>query len=837
MARKKSIKIKDKIKYLAIGDDFSLGYTIFYDNQYPGYYRGKDDHKLGINFPSYLVNYFLENKEIEVEWYENYSFLGARAIDFLYFLNVEKDFSKSKNIIKFNQMKDQDFELSNIFWDNFNKKFDSRKKDKTYPDFNNLIKEANLITITLGFNDIFWDFPFEKILFNVFTNSKNDFDLFWKKFILKQETFKNKLFLLLKTLRQRNPEAAILYVIPPHFFSRLKKMLNIEYENQNINFLNSINNNITAIIKKVINDFPDIYFINTYDEKIFELYSKLYNRSPFDSHPTQNGYKKMAKDIFFKLSFKDNFSFEEAKQYKKNYTLKYYLEDFSNFRQVFDYKKSFAELFVNSNDEEIETILPFEKEFIPFEKKIGLRKILLLLISVNGKYLWKYFDLIFSYISEYNKNVAKDVEAFFKKNDNYIKLGKIILRSNIVEEILQDIQYDLDFYPFSVSVNGKDFLNLEILKKIVNKNFYKKETYFNFLNFLYRDNFAKENNDDLKNLFVDVFVTLIRDNNLAKFIYDKYIEKYVKIISINTNFTKISKLYNLIVTNSNLELLFKQISSLIFDHYLEFGKITKYDEFLANFAGKYAKTLVINIFSFINGILNDKKIQEEIRNLILNDFKYNVQEPNLLFEFWNILDNSMLEELIFKFLDYVSLELKYPPSGSFSKSNILKLYIKKNHRLFFRFLAEATNKIQNFKDIKFLMYYFSKNPLTKKYFVNLRTFNSELNSLSTYDFFRSRRLLYRITRPFSIALYSYCEEKNDFDTFKEAILLLLNVAIEIFEIIKLPKNKTFFKYAKKIVFSFLKTNSKQANTLIKNQLRKYDTFTSVIVAIDKLEIS
>ncbi|AAT27859.1 hypothetical protein [[Mycoplasma] mobile] len=837
MYRKKAISISEKIRYLAIGDDFSLGYSVFYSNQYPGYFKSEHSKKLGINFPSYLADIFLKNNdEIKLEWFENYSFLGARAKDVLYFLNSKKkdhSFLNSENIIKLNLLKDQDPDLSNVFKDDFKIKFNPNESEVKYENFNSLIQSANLITITLGFNDIFWDFPLEKILLNVFVSEKNNINLFWESFIKKQKDFKVDLFEVLKTLREKNPNAAIVYIIPPNFFFRLENILKVNYKNTELNLLNSINNNINKIVEKTISLFEDIYLINTFDKLNFEKNIKIYNRSPFDYHPTQIAYKKMAKDIFFKLSFPDNFSFEIAQMYKKNYSFNYFLSDHKNFRQILKYKKPLTDLYTNSNDEELESFNSEEKILLPFSQKIVLKKILTILFLVNEKFLYKYFQLLVSYLEKWNENLAMKIKFFLEENNNYIKLAKVILDSNLIEEIFQNIQNSIDFYPFSSKKIG-DFLDLKIFKKIIIKNLSNKETYYRFLNYFYKDDFLKNNNSLIKNTFVQTSFILLNDQNLTKIFYEKFIESYVKNLSTKADFETVKSLYNLIVSSNSFVLFLKKLSSILFDHYLEFSKIDNYINFLANFSEKYVKQFLIDLFELFDSLLNTEKIKLEIDQLILNNFKYKIQEKNLLFTLWFLINNNHLKELIFKFLDYVSLELKYPLNGKFNRANIAKKYIKQNYKLFFKYLSAITESIKDFKDVKFLMYYLAKNPFVKKYLLNTRTFNSELNTLNAFDVFKSRKYLFRITRPFSSSLYEYCQENNDFETFENSITLLLNALVEIFEILSVPKNLIILKTIKNIIYKFLKTKSKQANLLIKSHLNKFNSFESIIIAIDKL---
>lgn len=163
-------KVSKKINYVALGDGFAAGYNSSSNYYFNNEYDSKNDLVLGTSYPSYIANFIklLSDKQTTLSTYYNYGLPLSNVNDWISLLSLDdkKESAHLNQVISYNQnllSKFNSTKLNNLFGDFSNKKLQELIKK---------IKQANLITISLGFNDLFEQSSFFKEAFDLLRENK-----------------------------------------------------------------------------------------------------------------------------------------------------------------------------------------------------------------------------------------------------------------------------------------------------------------------------------------------------------------------------------------------------------------------------------------------------------------------------------------------------------------------------------------------------------------------------------------------------------------------------------------------------------------------------------------
>ncbi|MDD1378089.1 SGNH/GDSL hydrolase family protein [Metamycoplasma hyosynoviae] len=291
------INLDEKVRYLALGDSISAGFTAMLSQDHPGAFDANTNKFSGTSFPVYLAKFINKMQGgNKLEWFENHSVSGGRTYELIKLFGWQ--YASSIGI-------PPDDEI-NHRWGS----------EKPYPkpevvkeNIYNGIKKANLITLTFGANDamevikhlfkqepyssMFSNLSFDKIgtlasnILNLLENTINE--------------VKARYITLVNEIKKINPNANIVLVSYPMPFNRLTRVIDSLLLNVKGISTTAIDILNVQIIKSVSLATKTLY-VNIYDKEYWNYEQSRLTEVITDIHPTVLGWKKMAMDAYIKLT-------------------------------------------------------------------------------------------------------------------------------------------------------------------------------------------------------------------------------------------------------------------------------------------------------------------------------------------------------------------------------------------------------------------------------------------------------------------------------------------------------------------------------------------------------
>ncbi len=672
---KKSIDIsRNKIKYLALGDSIAEGYNPLYQVGFPGEMITNENNEnsfIGISYPAYFAKMINDVAPGSIESFKNFSITGSRVVDWLYFLGVEPNkYNYSNSEEQISAAQKLDLKKNNYWKKRLYNQFElfGIKKTSNFDKIKLEIKQANLITITIGANDLITKIPFIEILsWKNKEITREQLDVVFQKMINK---LVKKMVLLFKKIKKINPKAIIISTsypdVMPILFSLINKKIgeNNDYDNGLVSHCIGLLND--AIIKASIES--GIHYVNIENNQYWKENINNLSTVFFDIHPTTKGYKNMAYQLFFKTALSNNF----------------YSQSLENIKKIFP---NINELFFENNGFQIHNILNFSKLNISDEKLIELSKL------NDEKYFWTnetqeemflhlrrkpniklYINNGLEVFNSSSNNLLKQLLITFSFNESISKkimllssvakknapiLIKSLANGNYLNNIIIQIQNDLDFMNLS-NVNNKR-INLEFFEQLV------LEKLLNIKNILFLMQevgmiLMKLNDKNLLKLFKDLVKNLLLSTSEVesnKFIKNKLIDNLQK----NENFTNKNLFKTLISDFSTGPSWDKFIINLV-DSY--FNTITQLKTknfkniyvFLENYSINFLEEL--NLDLILNAIMKNNDVQEAIVELIISilDIENCTQKDNIIiiefikFAILNVTNKTFLVKVLSKLFVY-----------------------------------------------------------------------------------------------------------------------------------------------------------------------------------------
>lgn len=338
--------LEGTINYIAIGDSVAAGYNAYKYRDQGGYLFPNKTIK-GDSYPSVIARSIMNMNDstTKLASFANYAITGSTVDDWIYLLKSSEitdadDLDKIKKRIDkalaFNKMHS---DIDNIngksrlefLFDNFT------FKNGIIPAFHNFVKKSNLMTISLGGNDLRKFVNIEGVVKNALTNRNlfaqdklEIFNMIKDGFKRLKDHLEKRYSILIDIIKQINPKININIISYPVADLSLAKKINTYYKDVTPDivsyFVNSLNEiNMSIAKNKNINYFNS--FDRTYwTENIHDF------RSDDILHPTNNGYKKMGKDVFLKMVVNSN-----AGTYSSGLDKSYWDSDTSNHYQVINF--------------------------------------------------------------------------------------------------------------------------------------------------------------------------------------------------------------------------------------------------------------------------------------------------------------------------------------------------------------------------------------------------------------------------------------------------------------------------------------------------------------------
>lgn len=376
-----------KVNYLAIGDAAATGMS---EETYRDF-QGKMDEAgnlSGQSYPAFFAHFLQKMNKNSLVSFDNLAVNGTSVQNWLYLINPKK-YPKGKlsqTFLNSNLTKNDKFnEIGAVF---------GELKNQSFPNFIQKIKKANLLTVSLGFDEIFFTLmkkisivpsnlpnipdDLKKLLNQHYKNieqtdsvkSKKDFkDEIDEKISELKEDFDN----LIKELKSINSQLKInligIYFSPSSSITKFLRYvlhndfkLDLDFFDKNIDKINSAIREIA--LKNNVN------YVDVYDKSLWNEKDSKFSATKLGVYPKLKGQKKIAHQLLLKLALDQNENNKNIDEFKKT----------SNFNDIVDGKLTYKNIidishFAKSNQELLEKLNQGEKtaEFIDknsnFEKE------------------------------------------------------------------------------------------------------------------------------------------------------------------------------------------------------------------------------------------------------------------------------------------------------------------------------------------------------------------------------------------------------------------------------------------------------------------------------------
>lgn len=322
-------------KYLAIGDSVTAGFNQETYRDFQGKLNSQGGGVSGLSYPSFFAHYLQKLNKDSLVSYDNLAFSGATVKNWLNLINPSKyttgKVADNPFVPKNNDKNTKFNDLSTVFG-NFNK--------SSYPELTQKIKNANLLTMTLGANDIFLvATKFGSLLSPETSGIKEELDKITvestpattqetapadgKKTPKKKEDLKPKiakyikneistkitefkadLEKLLNELKAINPNLHINllpYKLPNSLLVQVLSNLFANDFGLEKDYFQKVTTEINTAIRQTAQK-ASVNYVDPFDVKIWNDSDTKLGATKFDIHPQVKGYKKIAEQLLLKLA-------------------------------------------------------------------------------------------------------------------------------------------------------------------------------------------------------------------------------------------------------------------------------------------------------------------------------------------------------------------------------------------------------------------------------------------------------------------------------------------------------------------------------------------------------
>lgn len=598
-----SIKSHQPIKYVAIGDQLSAGYL----DKSKFDLRGKleNEQVQGLSFPAFLANYINIVEPTRVQNFTNLGISNSSISDWLYLLNeADETYFKNKNYLFFEQVKKNDKQIANpyqnllsSYFGNFgyansrqNLKSNKDVDQSQFANFINQLTQANLLTVTIGWNDFLS--VIDKELLSQVLNNTQELDpkiaiQFEKNIEQAKRYVANNLKKLLKKLKEINHDLSVNVIGYPLPFLRLNSIISSSKDSSS-NALQQLIIGLNTTLKETAKSL-NVNFIATNDTDDWLKYNDQFAKNIFNPYPTHLGYKKMAQDVFLKLALGEQYNDIKtpklAQELVASWDANYFNQDKDSFKQQIAFKNI-------KNPELIIKVIGTENASLLFAQSILEKEAYNKGLLANNKpanvlYNWLRKDpeqtkllvnLIVNLTSESNINNNNNNNNNRKAMFNALfNLALATDQTRYLNNAISNIQNEFDTNDFDKNdKQGTQIIDKENFKVIFSKHLLDDQ---NLYNLLYDVVYHNLNLNDLNktktyfNEFISSFInpTLIIDGLLAniknKFNLEEITNLKAQLVKILSNTKALDKIVNIITNeifnNKEKHFQYKTLSTLI----------------------------------------------------------------------------------------------------------------------------------------------------------------------------------------------------------------------------------------------------------------------------------
>ncbi|CAT05262.1 Prolipoprotein p65 [Mesomycoplasma conjunctivae] len=447
---KRKTTLLSKVKYLAIGDSVTAGFNFDYFLDL----RGKlESGKIsGLSYPAFFAHFLQQVNPNSLVSFDNLALSGTTIEDWLYLLDASnpKYASLDKSFFKFNtnlnQVTNSPFgqQISDTFGD-----FSAT----SYPKFIAKIKDANLLTLTLGANDFIQSLDFSllsKTLGASQAEKQQLGKLFVKNIELSLIKIKDNLAQLVGKLLEINPNLHINLLGYNHLGSTTVKFLEHLLVNElalEDNFSSKTIDQLNQIIQETALNYG-LNYVNVFNDELWLDAKNSFAKNEFDIHPSTKGYKKMAQDLLLKLALdQDNLGQKTFKDILPTWNSKYINKDLDSYSRDLNVATNEQLLAFLTNQQKNDFVAKNSKYEQENEKNLqpfaASNKDAILSFVDNGNFLLQRFVSILGQNKQINEILKQLITNFFKKenhgNTNFVEFLKTFVNSNFFSKSLSNI--------------------------------------------------------------------------------------------------------------------------------------------------------------------------------------------------------------------------------------------------------------------------------------------------------------------------------------------------------------------------------------------------------------
>ncbi|SJZ42849.1 SGNH/GDSL hydrolase family protein [Mycoplasmopsis verecunda] len=644
-----------KIKYVALGDSITAGFDGGLLQDYPG--SLKDGKIEGASYPAFLSQ--LLNQDGRVESFQNFAASGSRAIDWIKMFDAQyqNPFSDEPSWDKL----DHTFAGRLGFG-----KFKSGYAQEIAQQSKQALADANLVTFSLGANDFFFllikhvsqNKPMEII--NELKKPHPDYLKIYK-FVhdaldLTIPELANRVQVLAEKIAELAPKANINIVMYPMPMSGIKKALddfirNLVKADLPIDPVVLLLEQINLPYKQIASAFTQKYgkdnrisVVNAYNPTYWSAHSADLSDVYFDIHPNTYGYKKLAMDMYLKLTnpsillknYDPNFDFTQDFLETDATILKYQIEVDKTPAEVIGAN---TKQYLDNNDAFLTEINKTRSPYNYGERVLRMSQTFKnisteVIQAVTNTSIYKELDP-----EGKLTNVILDPE-----NDGANGFGSIvqeIINEKILQKIIGDFQAEL------TEKNKKGELVLTDIPKILIKHVINEENLFKLINALAKSKFINHNKERLS----DGITTVI--NNLFKKFQDTIANGIVS--ALNTNLEKfginpgdVKLLLIDIINSSNLNNILNALVTTFIRQSERFQTVSNYPELVKAFISddEMIEKLSNSLSDFVWTTLNNPALKSALRKIAWEQITKHHLDHNLTEQGSDKLVDSVLDNVI-----------------------------------------------------------------------------------------------------------------------------------------------------------------------------------------------
>ncbi|WP_337899102.1 SGNH/GDSL hydrolase family protein [Mesomycoplasma ovipneumoniae] len=551
-------ELLDKINYLSLGDSISAGFNWDYSFDVRGMLDENNQVK-GLSYPAFFANFIQKVNPNALKSFDNLALSWTTVTDWLYLLNPENEKYKNSDKTHFRFNYHLDKKLNSPYGQQIREVFDDFSAT-SFPKLHKKIQDSNLITLSLGANDLIESIDFRVIakpLQKLATKAEASFEFMQNIELAYQKIYRN-LLTLVENLRKINPNVRIVLVgynsLTSNIVKFFEKLLTNEiglpenYANLAIKRLNSTIKQVAKVQK--------VQYVDLYNEKIWQENPSEFATKELDIHPSTKGYKKMAQDLLFKLALEQDILFKNEEHKKLGWDKDYIEKDLNNYRRTLNIASNSQILealsLEGSTDKFISETSQIEQRTtadIQKTEKSPLENFVNVILNNNfGDFLSRFVQLGL----QNNPGVQKTLTDFWQQNQkagaSFAQILQKIFSSGFFSQIITRFQ------TYVQNIIDTQNWQKATISDLVNQIFadFDEKQIIDVLNTVVTSEFASENPEKTKEL---IFASIFGQSLVQDLIINNIIQvdvAYKDNLKVVFTFDSIRKLFTKIITDFQL---------------------------------------------------------------------------------------------------------------------------------------------------------------------------------------------------------------------------------------------------------------------------------------------